>query len=481
MRTIGTVTALALAFAGTTATANVTQENAEKTSAVIDAAIEAHGGAERLGAIETVVVEADTRAWLVNQSQGTEAPWDQTVAKLYNAIDLKNERFVSRNWGEGAGFEFNNGQIINGEDSYQIDYRAETVAPVAAPDFDTTSGPMIRVTPLLLVRQLMDRRNTSHWLGTADIDGRTHDVVTLVMKVGPALSLYFDQETHMLTHSERVLPGFGLVGYDFDDYYEEDGLPLNKRFRLTLNGDLNLDWSYTAMEVDGGFDDRLTPPAALARIDAVTPDELSLQTIGDGVYLVGGSGTYAMFVEMDEYVVAIGGTAGIPDRIAELRKKVPSKPIRYGVMTHHHSDHVLGVPAYAAEGATVVIAQAHEAVMRNAAGDAGMPEFEFVGDSHVITDGTRRVELYDVGPTPHAEHILLPYLPDEGIVFQADHVATPRTGALPPAISGHRALAEAMEKLELNVKTVAGAHSPRLLTMDEFSAALERDARVAQQ
>ena len=95
MRTIGTVTALALAFAGTTATANVTQENAEKTSAVIDAAIEAHGGAERLGAIETVVVEADTRAWLVNQSKGTEAPWDQTVAKLYNAVDLKNERFVS--------------------------------------------------------------------------------------------------------------------------------------------------------------------------------------------------------------------------------------------------------------------------------------------------------------------------------------------------------------------------------------------------
>jgi glyoxylase-like metal-dependent hydrolase (beta-lactamase superfamily II) len=131
--------------------------------------------------------------------------------------------------------------------------------------------------------------------------------------------------------------------------------------------------------------------------------------------------------------------------------------------------------------ATVVIAQAHEAVMRNAAGDAGMPEFEFVGDSHVITDGKRRIELYDVGPTPHSEHILLPYLPDEGIVFQADHVATPRTGALPPAISGHRALAEAMEKLELNVKTVAGAHSPRLLTMDEFSAALERDARVAQQ
>jgi hypothetical protein len=38
-----------------------------------------------------------------------------------------------------------------------------------------------------------------------------------------------------------------------------------------------------------------------------------------------------------------------------------------------------------------------------------------------------------------------------------------------------------MEKLGLKVKTVAGAHSPRLLTIDEFNAALERYTRVAQQ
>jgi hypothetical protein len=38
-----------------------------------------------------------------------------------------------------------------------------------------------------------------------------------------------------------------------------------------------------------------------------------------------------------------------------------------------------------------------------------------------------------------------------------------------------------MEKLDLKVKHVAGAHSPRLLTIDEFNAALERDTRVARQ
>jgi glyoxylase-like metal-dependent hydrolase (beta-lactamase superfamily II) len=306
-------------------------------------------------------------------------------------------------------------------------------------------------------------------------------VVTLVMEVGPAISLYFDRETHLLSRSERLLQGFGMVEYHFDDYYTVDGFPVNKRFRLALNGDPNLDWRYTSVGVNKSFDDLLTPPDELNRVAAVEPDDLALQELGEGIYLVGGSGTYAMFVEMDEYVVAIGGTAGIPDRIAELRKKVPSKPIRYGVMTHHHSDHVLGVPVYAKEGATVVAAKAHEDVMRNAAGDGGMPEFEFIDDTHVITDGNRRIEIYDIGPTPHAEHILLPYLPEEGIVFQADHIALPRTGPLPPAISNHRALAEAMATRGLKIKTIAGAHSPRVITFEEFQSALDPETRVALQ
>ena len=40
-----------------------------------------------------------------------------------------------------------------------------------------------------------------------------------------------------------------------------------------------------------------------------------------------------MFVEMDDHIIAVGGTAGIPDRIAELRKVVADKPIRYAVIS----------------------------------------------------------------------------------------------------------------------------------------------------
>ena len=85
----------------------------------------------------------------------------------------------------------------------------------------------MRVTPALLVKQLMERRQTSHWLGEVEFDGRAHDVITLVMEVGPALALYIDQDTHMLTRMECVLPPFGQVEYRFLDYTMIDGIAFN--------------------------------------------------------------------------------------------------------------------------------------------------------------------------------------------------------------------------------------------------------------
>ena len=60
------------------------------------------------------------------------------------------------------------------------------------------------------------------------------------MEVGPALSLYFDKEPHLLSRSERVLPPFGQVDYRFTNYETIDGIPFSKTFKLYVNGEPNV-------------------------------------------------------------------------------------------------------------------------------------------------------------------------------------------------------------------------------------------------
>ncbi len=469
------ITLALLAFGSSSAAQNLTEENVAKVTAVIEAAIEAHGG-EQLEALETLLIEQATTGFAVDQSLKPDPPWDRNRNAGYTAIDLANEQFRVSSSGAGGGFDFDNGTIINGNQSYQFDRRAGTATPIAEPNFDNTSGPFIRVTPALLVRQVQEHSRTAHYLGVADYKGRPHDVVAFSMNVGPSISLYFDQQTHQLTHSERVFPGFGLVEYSFLDYQDVEGIPFNRRFELHVNGDLNLQRENKRVVVNPSLEQHLVLDANLDQVEPLTPDEMSRQEIADGVYLIGGNGTYGLFVEMPDHVVAIGGTGGIGGRIEQLREVVPDKPIRYGVMTHHHSDHLQAVAAYVEQGATVIGATAHAEVIREAAGDgnADKIKIETVAERRVLGSGSSRVELIDIGPTAHTEHLIVAWLPEHGILFEADHFAMPRSGPVGPAVDSTRTFAEALKRHELTPAKLASAHSPVLGTLDDLATALSK-------
>ena len=445
-----------------------------RANEVIDAAIEAYGGAEAISNLNSVARKSHFTTWATNQSRAPGPPWDENEQMSFSAIDFENKTFVGKNKGSGGGFDFNGSQIIKGEEGWQISYRAGTVTPIAEPDFNTTSGPFIRVTAPLLVKQLQNRRQTSHWLGQVDFEGRPHDVITLVMEVGPALSLYFDKETHLLSRSERVLPPFGQVDYRFTNYATVDGIPFSKNFKLYVNDEPNIYIDIKSTVVNQPIDKYATVPTDLELVEVAppAPTDVELQEVKEGVFLVGAGNTYAMFVDMDDYVVAVGGTAGIPDRIKALREVVKDKPIKFGVMTHHHNDHVLGVPAYQAENATVLTVKQHEPVVRAAATDADSLKLQLVEGKYVFDDGNRKLEIIDIGPTPHVEHLLVAFLPEEGILFEADHFPNPTNGRMQPAQPVTKRLAEAIDTLGLDVKLIVGSHSPRIASIDDLRKSL---------
>ena len=80
------------------------------------------------------------------------------------------------------------------------------------------------------------------------------------------------------------------------------------------------------------------------------------ERLGDGVWVIT-AGLHSVLVEFTDYLVvveALGNDARSHAVIAEVKRLVPNKPIRYLVNTHAHYDHSGGVRAFAAEGVTVV-------------------------------------------------------------------------------------------------------------------------------
>lgn len=92
-------------------------QSVNKAGKVIDAAIEAHGGAEAITNLNTLVQKAEFVNFATGQSRKPGPPYDRGQQTNFNAIDLENDIFVTHNKGEGSGYVFDQGVIINGEDS----------------------------------------------------------------------------------------------------------------------------------------------------------------------------------------------------------------------------------------------------------------------------------------------------------------------------------------------------------------------------
>src|SRR6185503_18147713 len=102
---------------------------------------------------------------------------------------------------------------------------------------------------------------------------------------------------------------------------------------------------------------------------------------------------------------------------------------------------------------------------------AGKPAVvETFTKKRVFTDGTRTLEVIDIGPNPHVKEAVIAYLPQHRIAFQADLIGLPAQGPLPPASPATVDFVQKVKQLGLQVDTIVGAHG-RQGTMEEVVAA----------
>jgi glyoxylase-like metal-dependent hydrolase (beta-lactamase superfamily II) len=197
------------------------------------------------------------------------------------------------------------------------------------------------------------------------------------------------------------------------------------------------------------------------------------EKLGDGLYrLTTGPGSYdSVIVEFRDHIMML--EAGQSEArglayIAETKKLIPNKPIRYVVNTHPHSDHTGGLPALVAEGATIVTQQNNVAFLEKAlntprtllndtlAKNPKKARVEAVAEKKVYSDGTRTIELYHASPVPHSNGLMIAYIPKEKILFQGDF-SLPAPGQ--PGNDHVKALVPILEKLNLDFDRYINVHT----------------------
>jgi glyoxylase-like metal-dependent hydrolase (beta-lactamase superfamily II) len=208
-------------------------------------------------------------------------------------------------------------------------------------------------------------------------------------------------------------------------------------------------------------------PGGAAAALTVTSEKL-----GDGFYrLTTGQGSYdSLIVEFKDYIMML--EAGQSEAraiayIAEAKKLIPNKPIRYVMNTHPHADHTGGLPALVAEGATIITQKNNEEFFEKAlntprtlltdtlAKNPKKAKVEAVSEKKVYSDGTRTVEMYHVSPVPHSNGLMVAYIPKEKVLFQGDFSMTPGQ----PANDHVKALVPVLEKLNLDFDRYINVHT----------------------
>ena len=372
--------------------------------------------------------------------------------------------------------------------------------------------------PQLLLTEILERSQDLRALGTKDgrqgVEARlsSGETFTIWLDIESGVSSQIDYVTDVQTHGDtrvswryaeyRAVPDYGLFPYRY-------GVWLGNR-------------PFTEMRVDevslgpAGAEAMFERPSDIAapRVHEVPPQtdasrNAKVEQVAPGVYIVKNLrlGFHPMFVELADFVVAIDAPAGyrllnqipagdvapgpssswLSERYLDLiGDALPKKPVRYVVLTHFHNDHAGGLRAFMKRGITIVAAPSDRAAIEALAAaphtvapdgyDPAQkpPMIETINGSRVISDGSRNLEILDMGRNPHTDHMLVAHLPAEKIMYVSD-LLTP-TGdvqrfPLPSHEKLDRAFVAWLDERKLDPEQIFTMHGSGRATREHLSRA----------
>jgi len=458
--------------------------------------------AAKLGAanIKTLQFTGSGRTFSVGQNYTSTEPWPPVTVKAYTAVanfdtgamrvDMTRESGAVMPRGGGAPFfgEQRQIQVVSGNYAWNVPPPAPNAAAgppaAAAPQPGAQLERMLAVwsTPQGFVKAAMANKATTR---AARGGSEVSFVVGGKYKMVGTINAQGEVEK-VQTWIDHPIVGDMLVETTYSGYKDFGGVTFPSHILQTQDGYPSLDLTISAVMANPMFD---APVPENVRTAKPAPVQVTSQKLADGVYYLTGGSHHSLAVEMRDHIVVVD-TPQTEERalavLAKAKELIPNKPIRFVVTSHHHWDHLGGIRTAMDEGATIVTHQSNKAFLERVAktphtivpdrlsASKKAVKIQTVGDKGVLTDGTRTIELHRLIGYEHAGDMLVVYLPQEKILAEPDAFTPPPqagTALIPPAVPYAKALYDNIQRLHLDVKTIAGLHGNRLGDMAELAKA----------
>jgi glyoxylase-like metal-dependent hydrolase (beta-lactamase superfamily II) len=448
-------------------------------------------GAEQ---VKTVQVVGSGKNFSVGQNYTSADAWPEVTVKNYTAlinydtnsarVELLREMGAVMPRGGGAPFFGEQRQVQAVSGDYAWNVPAMAGAPAApAPDAQPERMLAIWSTPTGFVKAAMANNATTTANGTS-----TDVAFTVGGKYKMEGTINADGQVEKVrTWIDQPIVGDMLIETTYSDYKDfGGGVVRPAHLVVTQDGFPSLDLTLTSVTTNAAAD--ITVPDNVKAFQP-PPVNVTADKLANGVFYLKGATHHSLAIEMADHIVVVdtpNNQARAEAVLAKAKEVIPNKPVRYVVTSHHHWDHLGGIRAAIAEGATIVTHESNKAFLERVATTThsispdrqtdvkNAVKVQTVGDDGTLTDGKRVIELHRLQGYEHTGDMLVVYLPAEGILGEPDAFtppAMPGAALIPPAVPSAKALADNIKRLKLNVKTIAPFHGNRLTTVAEVEKA----------
>ncbi|MDK1313947.1 hypothetical protein [Pseudoalteromonas ardens] len=461
---------------------------------IIERTVEAYGG-ERLLTIAGLSVNESFyhySQWLSGHAlQGPMVTYMSELQSEYH-IDFTAQRKVfkqantRRVGSHGSDTPEVTHRLFSAGKGISIDHALQRYQPSQRISFENATLGFEAMLDTLIVRKLARLKQTSQWLDKAYIAGIPHDVMTAPLDDDPQTThtLYLNQNSGALSRVMTEQQGKKRF-YDFMAHRKTQGILWASHVLVsTAEGPLYHSRART-LNVGQPGEAVFQIPAAYQRAPKVKPFDvagLTIRELAAGVYFVGQDWGYTLFVDAGDYLISAGTwqmseQAGAwAKALSKLRDSTSlDKPVKYHIVTHHHTDHLRGLADTQAENTTLLVHPADQAAVEAELG----PRVNIAPIPASYTLAAGKIRLLDV-PNSHAAHNLIVYLPDSQILMTEDMFGSSFEQALhsparwPDLDIYHRldTLVDTLNKQGIEVSQYVSSHHGRVLTQADIDRAM---------